>query len=139
MNTQKESHLLRWTVATLIGTGIGLLFVTDKGKEIRSDMKVKAKEIAKNFKKTRGDVQNMVKSIFGKVNEDLEKDYVEIKGHILTEIENQKDKITKDKYEELIDDTVKNFSKAREWSSDSIKKLSKNLKEEWQDLKKDLK
>lgn len=133
------SHILGWSVAALIGASLGLLFLTDKGKEVREETTEKAKDLAKKFNKTRKDVQSYVGHIFGQVSEELEKNYLEIKGYIIANIEEQKNNFNEKKYDHLVDETVKKFSKGREWSKDTLNKLSNHLKEDWKEIKEDFK
>ncbi|MEK7672482.1 MAG: YtxH domain-containing protein [Patescibacteria group bacterium] len=133
----KSSHALAWSVAAVIATSLGLLYTTEKGKEIREDLSDKAKDLAKGFKKTRENVQEYVKDIWGKVSDELEQSYVEVKSEVMAAVEEAKDKMDEKKYSRIVDDIVEKYSEGKKWSTSALKKLKDNLKTDWNDLKSD--
>lgn len=130
--------LLGLGVAMAIGAAMGLMFAPKSGEEMRKDTADKAMEIAKKFKKTRAEVTAMVEAIFGEVSEELEKNYIEIRGNILAMIDDIKEKgeLTRKNYDEAVDKTVRQFSKGKKWSKETVNKLKKSLDDEWKDISK---
>lgn len=135
MSTGKT--VLALAVAASIASGLGLLFGTHKGEEVQEDIKSKAADVAKKFKKTREQVQGQIKKSFDEISDDLEQAYVEVHSIILTELDARKEKsaLKKSEFEKLVDGTVKEFSKSRDWTTEKLKKLSQTLKEDWEEFK----
>jgi gas vesicle protein len=140
---KEENHgggaaLLGLGIAMAIGGALGVMFAPKSGEELRQDTMDKAKEIAKSFNKTRAEVTAMVESIFGTVSDELERNYLEVRGDVLASIEDlqKKGELTKAKYEHQVEKSVKEFSKKKKWTEQQSKKLLKNLQEAWDDIKK---
>ena len=122
-------------IAATIGTALGIMYMLRENEE-ENDLKKKAAELAKKFNKNRKQVQENVKNIFGEVNENLEKGYLELRGNILAELDYIQEiaLLDKNKYEALIDRSVKEFSKEKKWPEESIDELKKELKSEWKEI-----
>lgn len=130
--------LLGLGVAMAIGGALGLIFAPKSGEEMREDTMDQAKKIAKKFNKTRAEVTAMVESIFGSVTDELERNYLEVRGDVMAAIEDlqEKGELTKAKYEKEVDKAVKQFAKNKKWTEQQAKKLSKNLEDAWEDISK---
>ncbi len=124
-------------VAAILAAGVGLLLRTEKGQEIKEDIAERAKHVAKQFNKTRKEIQDEVMAAFGSLSDELEEDYLEIQGHLLAKVDDLKDKkeLTQEKFEEMSDKLVDKFSKGREWSEDAISNLKSSLRKEWKHIK----
>lgn len=140
MNNEKDDkdkgpNLLGIAVAMAIGATLGLIFAPKSGEEMRKETVEKAKEIARRFKETREEVTNAVNDIFGEVSEELEKNYIELKANVLAMVEDLKEQgeLTKENFQKTIDDAVKQFSKGKKMSENTIRKLIKNLENTWKD------
>lgn len=122
-------------IAATIGTALGLMYIL-KETEQEKELKKKADELAKKFHKTRKQIQENVKNIFGDVSEELEKKYLELRGNILAELDYIRERalLDKNKYEALIDRAVKEFSKDKKWPEKSVEELKKELKGEWNEI-----
>ena len=120
-------------VAMALGATLGVLFAPKEGKETQKDLMGKAQELAKNFKKNRVEIQESIQKVFGEVTKELEENYLELEGNILARMDELKDKaeLTKQKYEEIVQDTVEQFSKGKKWSGKNIQALIKELQKDW--------
>jgi len=121
-------------IAVALGATLGILFAPKEGAETQKELMEKAKELAKNFKKTRKQMQDTLQEIFGEVTESLEKNYLELQGNILAQIDEIKDKaeFTKDKYDEIVTEAVKQYAKGKKWTEKSINALTKELQKDWE-------
>lgn len=134
---QKGGHPLSTglglAVAMGIGATLGILFAPKEGTETQKDLMQKGKELAKNFKKTRKEIQETLQSTFGEVSEMLEKSYLELQGNILAQVDDIKDKaeLTREKYDEIVENAVKQFSKGKKWTEKNINALTKELQKDW--------
>lgn len=131
----KQNHnvpLLSFALSAAIGGALGLLFAPKKGQEMREDVLKEAKSLARHFGENRAEIQHKLEKIFGEVNEDLEKTYIEIKANILASIKGFKGnlELTDDKYEKLVEETVKKFAKGKKWLEKSVLALIDNFKKE---------
>jgi gas vesicle protein len=124
---------LGFAVAMALGATLGILFAPKEGAETQKDIMEKAQQLANKFNKNREDVQTIVKNIFGEVNDELEKDYLELQGHILAMADDIKDKTGLDqkKYDKIVHDAVKQFSKGRKWTEKSINALIEEFNKDW--------
>lgn len=131
------SAALGMAVAAAIGATLGLIFAPKSGKELRKDLTKQAKQAAKKFKKTRAQVQEIVYSTFGQVNAELEQGYIELRSQILSMIEQlgSKAKLTQKKYDAMVEDVVDLYAKGKKWKDEAVKKLLKDLKAEWKQIK----
>lgn len=124
---------LGFAIAMALGATLGILFAPKEGSETQKDIMDKAQQLAKKFNKNREDVQAIVKNIFGEVSDELEKDYLELQGDILATADDLKDKteLTQKKYDEIVHDAVKQFSKGKKWTEKSVHSLIEEFKKDW--------
>lgn len=124
---------LGFAIAMALGATLGILFAPKEGAETQKDIMDKAQQLAKKFNKNREDVQSIVKNIFGEVSDELEKDYLELQGDILAMADDIKDKteLTQKKYDEIVHDAVKQFSKGKKWTEKSVHSLIEEFKKDW--------
>lgn len=134
----KSHNFLSLAIAMALGTAIGILFAPKSGQEMRKDTADKALEIARKFKNTKEEITSKVKNIFGEANDQLERDYIQIKSNILASIDELKDKkdLTKDKFKEISDSYIKQFAREKKLNKDVMENLSNDLNTLWEDLKK---
>ncbi len=92
---------------------------------------------AKKFGKTRSQVQEIVYSTFGKVNNELEHNYIAIRAQVLAMIEQlgTKSKLTQKKYHAIVEEAVELYSKGKKWTKEVVAKLVEDLKAEWETIK----
>ncbi|MFA5828915.1 MAG: YtxH domain-containing protein [Candidatus Gracilibacteria bacterium] len=124
---------LGFAIAMALGATLGILFAPKEGTETQKDIMDKAQQLAKKFNKNREDVQTIVKNIFGEVSDELEKDFLELQGDILATADDIKDKteLTQKKYDEIVHDAVKQFSKGKKWTEKSVHSLIEEFKKDW--------
>lgn len=127
-------------VAAAIGAAVGLAFAPQSGEKTREDIRKKADELASSFKQKREDIQKMLSEMFGHVNDELEKAYVEVRGYIIAGLDdlNTKKKATQANFEKLVDDVVGNAAEKGKWTEDQVKALSKKIKAEWNEFKSNM-
>jgi len=134
---EHKSHFaLTFAVAAAVGAALGLMYAPKPGKELRKDLSKQATALAKKFKKTRAQVQEIVYDTFGKVTDELEKDYIEVRAHVLAAMEqmDKTTKLTQKKYNDIVKKAVKLYAKGRKWTEAAIQKLTKNLEKDWEEL-----
>lgn len=138
-DVQESGHsaLFGLAIAGALAAGLGLFLRSEKGHEVREDVSEKAQELAKRFQQKREDLQNKVSKVFGELSDDLETSYLEVQGKVLADIHSLKKgvELTQDKFDQLVDKAVDQFSKEREWSAGVSKDLKNTLKKEWQEIK----
>ncbi len=129
--------LLGVAVAAAVGAALGLVLAPKSGKQLRKDLVKKANTLAKKFDKTRNQVQEIVYSTFGKVNTELEQNYIEIRAQVLAMIEQlgSKAKLTQKKYHAIVEEAVDMYAKGKKWSKEIVEKLLADLKAEWENIK----
>lgn len=128
-----QKALILGVLATIAGT-LGWIYSKNDNEEIADDIMDKAKNIAKQFKKTAGQVQETIKDIFGEINDELKKSYLSIQSEILTQIDELKEQgsLTKKKYDNAVEDIVNRYAKETKWGKDQINKLIKNFQANWE-------
>jgi gas vesicle protein len=136
-NGGNGAALLGVAVAAAIGAALGLVLAPKSGKQLRKEIAKQATTLAKKFGKTRNQVQEIVYSTFGKVNNELEQNYIEIRAQVLAMIEQlgAKSKLTQKKYHAIVEEAVASYSKAKKWTESVVKKLVEDLKSEWEAIK----
>lgn len=144
MSNKEETKVghpfLGLAVAAALATGLGIFLRSEKGEEVREEVQDRAKKIAKRFNASREELQERVKESFGEVSEELEEKYLKIQGILMAQADEMGDSVemTKEKYEEMVDASVKKYAKGREWTADAVSNLSQTLKRDWKSFKKDL-
>lgn len=124
-------------VAAAIGAALGLVLAPKSGKQLRKELVKQASTLAKKFGKTRSQVQEIVYSTFGKVNNELEHNYIAIRAQVLATIEQlgTKSKLTQKKYHAIVEEAVALYSKGKKWTKEVVAKLVEDLKAEWETIK----
>lgn len=137
---EHHSALFKWALVAALATGVGLLLKTEKGHEIRDEVAIKAKEMADRFTQKREDLQDKVKEIFGEVNEDLEHSYIEIKGHLLSDLNalKREAKLTKKSFDQTVDRLIEQYSEEKKWSKKVSQSLKDDLSDQWEDIQSKL-
>lgn len=136
-NNGNGGALLGVAVAAAIGAALGLVLAPKSGKQLRKDIAKQATTLAKKFGKTRDQVQEIVYSTFGKVNNELEQNYIEIRAQVLAMIEQlgAKSKLTQKKYHAIVEEAVAFYAKGKKWTESVVTKLISDLKAEWEAIK----
>lgn len=128
---------LALALAGAIGATIGLLFAPKRGEEMRGDIMHRAQDLAVKFRKSREDIQDALRNIFGEVSEELERDYIQLRAMIMAQIDELQEgsDLTKDRYSDLVSRAVKTFSKGKSWTKDTIQSLKQHFEDEWDDVR----
>lgn len=128
-----------WAIAAALGAALGLVFAQRNEPEVKNLFK-KAQDLAGKFQKSRQEIQKIIQDAFGEVSEELEKNYLEIRGDILAKVDDlkEKGKLTKEKYEDIVNHAVQKFPQAKDWTKKSTNHLIDTLKQDWKDISKDL-
>jgi gas vesicle protein len=132
-----HSALFGLAIAGALAAGLGLFLRSEKGHELRDDLKDKAKDLAERFQQKREDLQEKVSNVFGELTDDLETSYLEVQGKVLADVHSLKKgaDLTKEKFDQMVDKAVEEYSKQRQWSEGVTKELKTNLKQDWKEIK----
>lgn len=132
-----HSALFGLAIAGALAAGIGLFLQSERGQEIRAEVSEKAKEVAERFKQKREDLQAKVLDVFGELSDELESSYIEVRGKVLADLHSTKEgvKLTQDKFDEVVEEIVDQFSQKKKWSGKVAKALKTNLKLDWEEIK----
>jgi len=127
---------LGFLVASSIGAALGVMFAPKSGAETRGELSEKARRLAWRFKRNRAELQDSVKSIFGKLSEDLEQAYLQVRGEVLA----QMDAITpgedaKSAYKDIVKNAVNAAAKGQRWTKIQVDKFISHLETEYEDTK----
>jgi len=127
---------LGFLVASSIGAALGVMFAPKAGAETRGELSEKARRLAWRFKRNRAELQDSVKSIFGKLSEDLEQAYLQVRGEVLA----QMDAITpgedaKSAYKDIVKNAVNAAAKGQRWTKIQVDKFISHLETEYEDTK----
>jgi hypothetical protein len=98
-------------------------------------------ELAKNVEVESKETTERVKDIYGKVSEEANRRYEEVRSAVLAKVATVKTagkEIDKDKYVTLVDEVVTDFKTDLEATKDGATKISKYLKKDWEKVKKAL-
>jgi gas vesicle protein len=128
---------LGFLVASSIGAALGVLFAPKAGTDTRQDMADKARKLAWRFNRSRAEVQDSVNNVFGKVTNDLEEAYLQIRGEILAAMDELEPSAkTKAAYKDIVNQAVHTVSKGKRWTKNQIDKLRAHLEGEYEEPKK---
>ena len=127
-------------LAGIVGAGLGIIFAPKSGEKTREEIAHRAENLAEKFKKSKRDIQHALMKVFGKVSDELEKDYVQIRANVVAEIDalHSKKKFTKERYDTLVEKAIKAYAKGKDWTRESIEDLRRHFEDEWQDMKNSL-
>jgi len=120
-----------------MGIFVGVMLAPEKGSESRRRFIRSMSEMGSQMKKKNSSIKEHVWEVFGEVNDELEKGYVEAHDHVVAIADILRDEaaLTREKYNEIVSDTVKRVAKARDWSRDYANNLIQDLREEWESVK----
>jgi gas vesicle protein len=135
----------KFLLAGLLGAAAGaiggLLFAPKSGKETREDIKKMATDINNKIKTGVNETKTRAKEVFGEANDAAVAKYNEIKTTVSQKVATLKtagEEIDKTKYSSIVDDVVSEFRDDLTASKDAAKKLSVQLKKDWEKVKKAL-
>ncbi len=123
-------------VASSIGAALGVMFAPKAGKETRGELSEKARRLAWRFKRNRAELQESVKDIFGKLSEELEQAYLQVRGEVLA----QMDALApggdaKMAYNDVVKTAVTAAAKGKKWTKTQIDKFISHLESEYEEPK----
>jgi len=134
-------------IAAAIGAAVGIMFAPKSGEKTRKEIKnkaedlnQKAQDLAQKFGNNLEKMRDQVMESFGEINEHLQKSYLEMKGDIIAEIDDIKDKngLTEDKYKKIVRDIVEKYAREKKWPTDKVERLKKNFQKDWSHIKEKL-
>lgn len=139
----KKNHKGKYFLAGVLGavTGIigGLLLAPQSGKKTRKDITELALKIGKQIESGAKETEARAKDVFGKASETTIAKYDEIKGAVvdkLVEFKKVGKTIDKEKYSTIVDGVVKEFKEDLSASKNGASKITKQLKGDWEKVKK---
>jgi len=134
--------LLSFALAAALATAGGYVYATHK-EEIDREAKKQINHIAKMFKESKREIEKRVNKVWGKVNKDAVKTYIELRSQLLHALDNEnlkkQGKMLQSQYNKLVENVVKNARKAGYLTPDIEKKLDELFKMDWKDVEKMLK
>jgi gas vesicle protein len=119
-----------------IGAGLGVLFAPQKGKDTQKFLLKKGRALKEKFQSGSEELKEKLTDIFGEVTAEVENSYAELQDYVAEKVEQIKESadLTQRKYNEIVQEAVHEYSKGKNWTKDSIRKLSENLRESWNDF-----
>jgi gas vesicle protein len=127
--------IVSFLMFTAIGIFLGFMFAPSTGHENRKQFFKMVKKLKRDMEMNKGEIKAHVWEVFGEVNDELEKGYIEAREHVsaIADILSKEADLTKAKYDEIVEDTVKRVGKARDWTKKSTQNLINELQEEWEE------
>ncbi len=138
MSTTSKA-LLGVAITAAVGTAVGMIFAPKKMEDLKDEAVKKAKVLAKNFKKTRKDIQNSVKDIFGEVNDELEVLYLKLQGYMMAALHEVKESASLDKYKKIAKEAIAEFADEHDFDKSTLNKLAKHLEADFEDMRAKMK
>lgn len=141
---QKQSKkggggLLSFALAAALATAGGYVYATHKD-EIDREAKKQIDHLAKMFKESKKDIEKRVNKVWGQVNKDAVKTYLDLRSQLLHALDNEnlqkQGKMLQGHYNKLVEDIVKNARKAGYLTPDIEKKLNELFKMDWKQVEK---
>jgi gas vesicle protein len=135
--TKTTMGLLGFMAFLGIGAFLGLMLAPKEGKENRRYLVKTLNKFKRNIELNKGELKAHVWEVFGEVNDDLEKGYMEAREHVsaIADILRRETDLTKEKYDAVVENTVKRVGKAHDWTKRSTRNLINDLQDEWEILK----
>lgn len=146
-NTTSSNHVnkaglsaLSFAIAAALGAAIGLVLAPQSGEKTRKDLWNKAQDIATALNETRESVQKFLTDTFGKVTDDLEQTYIELRGRVLATADDLSGQaeLTQKKYQKIVEEAVDNIAKGKEWAKSEVESVTKKLNNEWEKVQSHL-
>jgi gas vesicle protein len=129
---------LAFLVASSIGAALGILFAPKAGSETRSDLAEKARQLAWRFKRSRAELQESVREIFGEVNDELEQAYVQVRSEVIADMESlEPDVDPRSVYRGMIRSAVRSAAKEWGWTKSQIENFIAHLEDEYSGMETD--
>jgi gas vesicle protein len=130
--------LLQLALGAALAAGAGY-YVTHKEKVDR-EAKKKIDKLAKMFRENRPMVEKRVKMVWGEVSKEAIATYVDLRGRLLHELEEEnlkkQGKMLKSQYEKIVNDVVRQAKKSGVLTPDVEKKLTQLFNMDWNDVSK---
>lgn len=131
--------LLSFALAAALATAGGYVYATHKD-EIDREAKKQIDHLAKMFKESKKDIEKRVKKVWGQVNKDVVKTYLDLRSELLHALDNEnlqkQGKMLQEHYNKLVEDVVKNARKAGYLTPEVEKKLNELFKMDWKQVEK---
>lgn len=141
MTNKKGKFFLAGIIGATFGALGGFLFAPQSGLKTRKDIALLAKKIADQIKNSATDTQKRVKEVFGEVSDNAKETYRKVQSTLSSKLASVKTAgkiIDKQKYGQIVDGVVAEFKDDFKATKDGAKKISIQLKKDWQKVKKAL-
>lgn len=129
---------MQLALGAALAAGAGY-YATHK-EEVDREAKKKIDKLAKMFRENRPAVERRVKKVWGEVNKEAIATYMDLRGKLLNELEEEnlkkRGKMLKEQYDQIVDQVVKQAKKSGVLTPDVEKKLAMLFKMDWNDVKK---
>jgi gas vesicle protein len=127
---------LGFLVASSIGAALGVLFAPKAGVETRGELAEKARQMAWRFKRNRAELQDSVKKIFGKISDELEQAYLQVRGEVMAQMDAlDPAENTKAAYRDIVKSAVTTVAKGKKWTKAQTDKFVAHLEGEYEEPK----
>jgi len=130
--------LLQLALGAALAAGAG--YYAAHKEEVDREAKKKIDKLAKMFRENRPEVEKRVKKVWGEVNKEAIATYMDLRGKLLHELEEENlkkhGKMLKEQYDKIVDEVVKHAKKSGVLTPDVEKKLADLFKMDWNDVKK---
>lgn len=106
----------KWIIIAAVGTALGMLYAANRKRIME---------------------QKTIREIWGEITDELESDYSKIRENISEAAHEAEEKarFLKKEYDDIVENTVNDFSHKRHWSRDAKQKLLSHLKDDWEKLR----
>ena len=139
MSKKSGKFVLAGLLGAVAGAVGGLLLAPQSGKKTREDIVKLAKDIEKKVKTETKEKSAMVKEVFGNASKEAVAKFEEIKSVVIEKVAAVKtagNEIDKEKYGMIVDEVLAEFKSDLEASKGGVSKMAKQLKKDWQKMKK---
>ncbi|RLC34954.1 hypothetical protein DRH14_01900 [Candidatus Shapirobacteria bacterium] len=138
---KKSKFFLTAGIAAVVGAVGGLLFAPQSGQKTRQDIVKLAKELQNRVKLNANEAEKKVRLVFGKVTTEARNTYKKIQKVALDKIADVKKAgkvINKETYGAIVDQVIDEFKSDFKATKDGAKKMSVQLKKDWDKIKQAL-
>ena len=123
--------MLGFLVASSIGAVLGILFAPQAGSETRTDLAERGRQLAWRLKRGRAELQENVREIFGKITDELEEAYLEVRDDVLRRLDELESDADVGVYRRNIRSAVMAAARGRHWTRAQIERFIRHLEDEY--------
>lgn len=122
-------------IGTVIGAVAGMLLSPGSGEENRKKLAVRLKKLKKMMDE--GELEGYLRDKYGDVSQEGVKLYKQAREELIKRIDEVKDDIDQEKYDELVTRVVDSMKREAKVSADKLMQLRDRLQEEWTDAEQE--